>query len=547
MFKLYSKQRLLKQAIADVDVIIYGGARGGGKSFSSVFFCALDTPEHMTEAEAIEKGIDIRNGYRQTTGKDGVKYYYKFLIDYPYYQGCLVRRGQPELLSNTLVECKKIYPYYGGIFIRNEMVWKFPSGATIILRQAKAVEDADWFQGQNLHRLHIEELTQFEEELVGMMESGVRAPVGQPIRAKFVYTCNPGGRGHAWVYRKYIKPCPAEPDGEKKYVSEVDRWYQPLKPGIDKVIKFGKVFRTIRNIPALVWDNPSLTEGDLTYVINLLDKPEVIQRMWLDGDWTVKAGDFFNLWDDRVHVIDVYDFFKAKTAQELNQKRRNFDWGDYTLIMSYDYGFRAPGGWACGFYAINRYNEEMYKIEDWLMSDLSSTEQARFIKKEMRERYNLDITNEGNMIDYHIGDPNSFWERREDDITWYTFADRYADEGILLVKGINDRKLGAKYMWELHYWDKEKQPLPRLRFLSTAENSVNIFPFLPRDSRDPEDVDTKTNDHNYDENRYMACLWLSSTIGVNNETSRDKSGMTNWRSRLNQKDDEKSAISWKIA
>jgi hypothetical protein len=538
MFELYPKQEKLRDALHEVECVLYGGARGGAKSFASVFFCALDTPEHYTEAEADAAKI-IKSEYRQGEDDDNNRYFYKFLIDYPYYQAALVRRGVSELEANTLTECMKIYPHFGGNYIDSKLKWRFPSGAEILLRQCKELKDAEWFQGQNLYRLHIEELTQYEEILVDMMETSIRAPSDQPIRAKLVYTANPGGRGHAWVYKKFVKPCPPVKDGERVHNKEVDYSYQPLKSGKDKVLKFGKTERKFRFIPSLVWDNPSLSEGDMTYVVNLMNKPDVLRRMWLDGDWSVKAGDFFDLWDENVHVIDVYDFFNANNAQELNYNRRHFDWSSYVLLMSYDYGFRSPGGWACGFYAISRENDNIIKVEDWLEPNLTSAGQAKFIKKEMRERYNIDITT--NKIEYHIADPQNFWQRKEKGTALITFADEYAEEGILLMKGINDRKSGAKKMWEAHYWDKEN-PIPKLRFLSTAVNSIDVFPFLPRDKKDPEDVDTHSNDHNYDENRYMISVWTSSIL-----EKKAQNHEIDWRDKLDQNMEEDDLISWRVS
>ncbi|MHC1574043.1 MAG: hypothetical protein ACXQTJ_06335, partial [Candidatus Syntropharchaeales archaeon] len=246
-------------------------------------------------------------------------------------------------------------------------------------------------------------------------------------------------------------------------------------------------------------------------------------------------------WDDDIHVIDVYDFFGAETASELNKKRKQYNWEDYTLLLSFDYGFRAPGGWACGFYAIEKATDQILKVEDWLEADLTSTMQARFIKRELRERYGLDATKD---IDYLIADPKSYWMRKEKGTSFVTIADEYAEEGLLLMKGINDRKSGANKMWEAHVWQNTENKLPKQRYLSTAENSIDAFPFLPRDSKDPEIVNTHCNDHNYDENRYMISVWTSGEL-----TTEEKEESGGWRSKLKKLtgSSEKGEISWRVA
>jgi hypothetical protein len=44
---------------------------------------------------------------------------------------------------------------------------------------------------------------------------------------------------------------------------------------------------------------------------------------------------------------------------------------------------------------------------------------------------------------------------------------------------------------------------PRLRFFSTCNNTIRTLPTLPISKTNPEDVDTKAEDHAYDALRYM--------------------------------------------
>lgn len=48
--------------------------------------------------------------------------------------------------------------------------------------------------------------------------------------------------------------------------------------------------------------------------------------------------------------------------------------------------------------------------------------------------------------------------------------------------------------------DITKQPL--IKFFSTCRHIINEIPALPLDAVDPEDVDTRANDHSYDALRY---------------------------------------------
>ena len=45
---------------------------------------------------------------------------------------------------------------------------------------------------------------------------------------------------------------------------------------------------------------------------------------------------------------------------------------------------------------------------------------------------------------------------------------------------------------------------PGMFFCENCTASIDLLPVLPRSEKDPEDVDTEAEDHNYDEIRYKA-------------------------------------------
>src|SRR5690554_1335062 len=184
--------------VVNIDTLLLGGARGGGKSYALVCKMALEIVEWYSEVEIKRLKIDVSQGFRVTSANDDYEqtYYYKYLIDYPDYFGVIVRRTEPALLAQTQKECKKVYPLLGGVWSNGQ--WTFPSGAMIMFRPCQRPEHLDWFQGQNVHRLAIEELTQFDQWEVEEMESCCRSS-HKHIKAMKVYTTNPGKRGHVWV------------------------------------------------------------------------------------------------------------------------------------------------------------------------------------------------------------------------------------------------------------------------------------------------------------------------------------------------------------
>ena len=75
--------------------------------------------------------------------------------------------------------------------------------------------------------------------------------------------------------------------------------------------------------------------------------------------------------------------------------------------------------------------------------------------------------------------------------------------GHAVKKANNDRLGGASTIDQLLTpTDLGGQKMPRLYIYSTCRNLIRTLPALPRDDKNPEDVDTKAEDHAYDALRY---------------------------------------------
>lgn len=512
---LLPKQKLLISS-GDVSTVVYGGARGGGKSYGAAAAMALEIIEWHSESEAKEKNLNLAE-YRTTEGEPGWDeiFYFKYIIDYPEYRGVFVRRTEPALRSQTHTECRKIFPFFGGKW-SNER-WTFPSGAEIEYRPCNRREHLDWFQGQNLHRLCVEELTQFDENEIEEMESCCRS--AHPlIRAKKIYTTNPGKRGHRWVYQKYIKNAEGVPDGEPIYLPEFDLTYQPLKPNKVQTNVHGERYLFI---PSLVFDNEYLSKYDKEYIRNLMTKNEILKQMWLFGNWNVFAGQFFTMWREEKHVRSELDFYGAKDYSDLVLKRKHFDWSDYRLLTSQDYGFAEGSAWACGFYAQDSYGD-LVKFYEIVRSGLTIHQQAEETKRVMRELFGLKPDD----FCFHIADPLSYWQRREkNENEFWDFARAYQEHGITLTKGINDRQQGA--MATLEALRIRDDGTPRITFLDCCLETTTSIPDLPADPKNPNDVDTTAYDHCYDELRYLLMHIIGTVEKKKPQTVKD-----DWRKRV---------------
>ena len=91
---------------------------------------------------------------------------------------------------------------------------------------------------------------------------------------------NPGNIGHAWVKSLWIDKQPA--------------------PGMENPAEYDPADYDF--IPARVSDNP-IYAGDENYLKSLRALPSHLRRAFLDGDWDVFAGQYFDRFDYTRHVV----------------------------------------------------------------------------------------------------------------------------------------------------------------------------------------------------------------------------------------------------
>jgi hypothetical protein len=245
-------------------------------------------------------------------------------------------------------------------------------------------------------------------------------------------------------------------------------------------------------IPARLSDNPSLLASDPDYVARLRQSgSDDLVRAWLEGDWSIVDGAFFDKWSRR-NVV------------------RPFRIPDHwTRIRSFDWGYAAP--FSVGWWAV--------------VSDTYATAEGTVLPRgalvRYREWYGRGPTGEGlrleaeavargvldreasETIALSVADPSIF---REDGGP--SLAERMRRAGVRFRPADNTRvgKAGA-----LSGWDQMRARIagdavgPMLVVFDTCRDFIRTVPVLQHDPGRPEDLDTRGEDHAADEARY-ACL-----------------------------------------
>jgi len=224
------------------DIVVYGGARGGGKSFAALgeFWC-----------------------HAEDWG--------------PHAKGLMLRRSREDL-KDTIDVARQMYGD-AAEWKDKEKQFRFRTGAVFHMAYLENDADAMNYQGWSLTRVYVEELTQYPSS-AGIFRLFATLRTTSGARCQFRATCNPGGPGHHWV---------------KSWIID-NGAYRPVKDLDTGLIR---IF-----IPAKITDNPSLLNNDPNYVNRLrASGSPALVKAWLDGNWDIIEGAFFPEFDPTKHVI----------------------------------------------------------------------------------------------------------------------------------------------------------------------------------------------------------------------------------------------------
>ena len=242
---------------------LYGGARGGGKTFAVIL-------DWLIHAEAYERNA----------------------------RGIVFRRSLVEL-DDFIEVARDVLEAAGHEWKEQKKSFVSRKGAILRCRYLDNDNDAALYQGHAYTRVYVEEIGNFPSEApVKKLLATLRSATGVPC--KFKATANPGGAGHTWVK---------------------SRWIDPKAANTPFSIDGGKTWRVY--IPAKLTDNPHLMENDPDYIEMIRQAgSEELVKAWLDGDWDVVVGQYFKEFSRARHVIPTVEL-----PDSWSVRYRAMDWG----------------------------------------------------------------------------------------------------------------------------------------------------------------------------------------------------------------------------
>lgn len=363
-------------------------------------------------------------------------------------------------------------------FNAQEGLFRFPNGGTLEVNQLEGVSDYAKFQGRSFTLLLPDEAGQFATpELLDRLRSNLRGPRGLPIRA--VLAANPGDVGHQWLAARYVfKAAPWQPFAE------------PFSG------------RTFVYAPSTFLDNPFIDQDAYRAQLGAScpSDPELL-RAWLDGDWTIARGAYFAaVLDEKRNAVERW---KAVPAR----------WRTY---LAHDFGSSAPSA----TYLVAKSpgatgpDKRFYPRGSLVLLDELATNEPGNLSKGMG--YTVPVLAE------RIREFCAGWKVRPegvaDDAIFAqgghergSIADEFAAAGVSFIPAKKaDRVTGWNIMRRL-LQDAGKPDVPGLYVARHCEYFWATVPYLGRDPRKVEDLDSRGPDHAADAVRY-GCLRESQEV-----------------------------------
>lgn len=362
----------------------------------------------------------------------------------------IFRRTYPELEKSVILEALRVIPTSWYRYNKKEHRMYFTATGSILeFNYCLYDHDVYQFQSAQYDRIYFDELSHFNKFQYIYLLSRLRSTKG--IKTQVKSASNPGNVGHEWVKRRFIS--------DQIPGKEIVRTDPETKSSYTTVY-----------IPSKLQDNAYLMKDD-TYVKNLMKLDRDDRKALLEGDWDILKGQFFEEWRYDLHVTRPIEIP---------------EW--WTHIRCMDWGYTKP---AVVLWIAFDPQGDAWVYRELMVTKTSDTDLATRM---------IDLTGK-QKINYTVADP-SIWS-----VTQYergeSIAYRLVAAGIEnIIKGDNNRIAGWNVIHSYLQHNEAEKLKPKLHVFDTCTYLIESLPGLIHDDHDPEDLNTKGDDHAADALRY---------------------------------------------
>lgn len=509
-------------------IILYHGTRGPGKTDSQLM------------------------RFRRRVGQGYGRHWRGVIFDRQY-------KNLDDLISKSM----RWFPEFkdGARFLssKSDYKWVWPTGEELLFRTVRSDADYWSYHGQEFPFIGWNELTKYpNDNLFEMMMSCNRSSfrpqdfpliidgvhyrkTGEvvlcdfddqfaeefllpPMPLEVFATTNPFGVGHNWVKKRFLHDEEGKTIPPGKLRAKTINVFNPQTQLREDITKYQvHLFGSYR-------ENKYLSPEYVAELENIRDPNK--RKAWLGGNWDVVSGGMFDdVWDESTHVVRPFTI--------------PFGW---TIDRSFDYGSSAPfsvGWWAESDGSDVQMSDgtwrstvrgDLYRIAEWYGTTGKSNQGLRMLANQIaagiiEREIAMGISSRvrpgpaDNAI-WTVDNGNSIAADMEKQIrldngqvyrgVQWLRSDKSAGSRIAGWEKIRSYLEGAKQKWIPDPRNPDRKiPVPRERpglfAFSSCRHFKDLFPNLPRDENEPDDVDTEAEDHIGDEVRYRV---LASSIGA---------------------------------
>jgi len=378
------------------------------------------------------------------------------------FRALILRRTMPEL-KELIGRAKELYnqAFPNVKWYTQDKHFVFPSGALIEFGYCDTIDDIERYRGQEYAWLGIDEISQFPSvDWFYKLKGSIRST---KMRTKIRATTNPSGVGRNWVKEYWIDKGPPN---------------VPIREEIDS--PFGKLLLTKRWIHSTVRDNPALLSSP-QYLAILASLEEPLRSAWLDGSWDAMEGMAFPDFKKPIHVVEPFQIPS-----------------NWLRFRGMDWGYSSPA--VCIWCAVD-YDNNIYVYREYAVNgEVSRKKYEEPITADKFGRKVLELE-QGEFVRYGVADA-SMWAKRGD--PGPSIAEAMEMERCFWRQSDRSDKQRESGVLEMHRLLKldEFTKKPKIFIFDTCKELIKCLSSLPVDETNPEDVDTKANDHAWDALRY---------------------------------------------
>lgn len=349
-----------------------------------------------------------------------------------------------------------------------EHIWRMPNSGYVELGQLETQSDYSKYQGRSFTLLMIDEAGQYAQpDLLDLMRSNLRGSKDIPIRV--VVAANPGGPGHHWLARRYVfKAAPWRPFHEDKSK------------------------RTWVYAPSTFAGNDLIDRGQYRDQLEAAcpEDPELL-RAWTEGDWTVARGAYFaSCLEESRNAVEPW--------QEIPD-----DWDTW---LAHDFGSSAPSvTYICARSPGAEHEGRFYPRDSIVLVDELAAVRRDNLNmglgwtaavtaeaiREMCERWSVKAQG--------VADDACF---AKSGYSSGSIADEFARAGVRFQPAKKADRISGWQLMRRMLADAGKPDRPGLYVGRACEYFWATVPYLARDQKRVEDVDSSGPDHAADACRY---------------------------------------------